>query len=100
MRTCAALAVLGLLTNSYSFRVLYNYNEQILTVAEYTQASLIAEFTSFLSFSAKKPALNLVMIYIKANKKFILNFLIFILSLSSHEDMFKFLEQMIFVLVM
>lgn len=83
-------AVLGLLTNGYSFRVLYNYNNQILTVAEYTQASLIAEFTSFYKLLSKETCSKLGNDLYQSQQEIYLKFSNFIQSLSSHEDMFKF----------
>lgn len=38
-------AVLGLLTNGYGFHLLYHYQGQVITISEYTQSSLIENFS-------------------------------------------------------
>jgi cellulose biosynthesis protein BcsQ len=58
MRTIGGL--LGLLTNGYQFRILYNYHGHIETLAEYSQLELINNdnFKSFYSLLCKKMGLK------------------------------------------
>lgn len=51
-------AVLGLLTNGYHFRILYHYENQIETIAEYSQPELIANFKLVYSLFSKESCLK------------------------------------------
>ncbi|MUG99284.1 AAA family ATPase [Scytonema sp. UIC 10036] len=51
-------AVLGLLTNGYDFRILYNCDGKITDVVEYSQATLIAKYQLFYKILSKKTYLH------------------------------------------
>ncbi len=73
MRKCDA--VLGLLTNGYHFRILYHYENQIETIAEYSQKELIANFKLVYSLFSKESCLKfayaLSYMQDKVNQRFI-----------------------------
>jgi cellulose biosynthesis protein BcsQ len=50
-------AVLGLLTNGCQFRIFYNYQGKITTVADYNQATLTEQFNLFYKILGKKTCL-------------------------------------------
>ena len=52
-------AILGLLTNGYKFCILYNHNEQVSTIKEYTQTALVEQFTLFYKLLCKSTCLKL-----------------------------------------
>lgn len=52
-------AVFGLLTNGYSFRILYNYDQQIIKILEYNQAELSKNSNFFLALLGKSTCLKL-----------------------------------------
>ncbi|MDF2387785.1 AAA family ATPase [Nostoc ellipsosporum NOK] len=51
-------AIIGLLTNGYDFRILYNYDARITTIVEYSQATLIDKYRLFYKILSKKTYLN------------------------------------------
>lgn len=51
-------AILGLLTNGYQFRILYNFNGEVETLVEYSQAELIQNFRAFSSLVGKNTCLS------------------------------------------
>lgn len=52
-------AILGLLTNGYQFRLFYQYDGKIETVAQYSQTQLIAEFNRFYKLLCKATCLKI-----------------------------------------
>jgi cellulose biosynthesis protein BcsQ len=52
-------AVLGLLTNGYSFHLLYHCQDQVVTLAEYSQFTLIKNFGLFRKLLSKETCLKL-----------------------------------------
>lgn len=80
-------AVLGILTNGYLFRILYNDQEQIITVAEYNQATVIEQFTVFYKLLSKKNCLILTHKLYQSQQEVHLKFIKFIAKVSKNENM-------------
>ncbi|WP_256871754.1 AAA family ATPase [Nostoc sp. TCL26-01] len=68
-------SVLGLLTNGYNFRILYNCEEKITTIAEYSQPTLIDKYSLFHKVLSKKTYLNFTSIVYKTQQNIRLQFL-------------------------
>jgi cellulose biosynthesis protein BcsQ len=80
-------AVLGLLTNGYLFRVIYNDQGQFITIAEYSQATLINEFNVFYKLFSKKTCLILIKKLYRSHQEVYLKFIGFLSQASGNEDM-------------
>ncbi|MEH2263709.1 AAA family ATPase [Nostoc sp.] len=80
-------SVIGLLTNGYDFRILYNYNEKITTIVEYSQATLIHKYRSFYKILSKKTYLNFTTTLYKNQQNIRLQFLNLISKEVQQEDM-------------
>ncbi|WP_230967081.1 AAA family ATPase [Nostoc commune] len=81
-------SVMGLLTNGYDFRILYNCNEKITTIVEYSQATLIDKYRSFYKILSKKTYLNFTSTLYKNQQNIRLQFLNLISKEVQQEDMF------------
>ncbi|MEH2403314.1 AAA family ATPase [Nostoc sp.] len=80
-------SVIGLLTNGYDFRILYNYNEKITTIVEYSQATLIHKYRSFYKILSKTTYLNFTSTVYKNQQNIRLQFLNLISKEVQQEDM-------------
>ena len=79
-------AILGLLTNGYQFRVLYNSPEKIVTIAEYTSETLIKNFPSFYKTVCKKNCLIFTKKLYQSQQQVHWQFIKFLLQLYDNED--------------
>ncbi len=68
-------AIFGLLTNGYSFRILYNFDGKIATITEYNWPSLISQFKLFYGLLSKTTCLIIGAAINKANKQVHVKFL-------------------------
>ena len=68
-------AILGLLTNGYRFRLLYNYHGQIEIIQEYSQVALIKKFDFLRSLLCKNSCLKVISAFQKSQDKVHINFL-------------------------
>ncbi|WP_322673047.1 MULTISPECIES: AAA family ATPase [unclassified Nostoc] len=80
-------SVIGLLTNGYDFRILYNYDKKITTIVEYSQATLIHKYRSFYKILSKKTYLNFTSTLYKNQQNIRLQFLNLISKEVQQEDM-------------
>jgi cellulose biosynthesis protein BcsQ len=82
-------AILGLLTNGYQFRVLYNSPEKIVTIAEYTPETLIENFSSFYKIISKKNCLIFTNKLYQSQQHVHWKFIKFLSKLYNNKDMLK-----------
>ncbi|NMG09050.1 AAA family ATPase [Brasilonema sp. UFV-L1] len=68
-------AVLGLLTNGYDFRILYNYEEKITQIVEYSRTTLINQYKIFHKILSKKTYLHYTATLYKNQQQIRLHFL-------------------------
>jgi cellulose biosynthesis protein BcsQ len=80
-------SVLGLLTNGYQFYVFYNYQGQIVTIAEYTSETLINDFTVFYKIVCKKSCLIFSRKLYQSQQQVHGKFINFIAKVSANENM-------------
>ena len=62
-------AILGLLTNGYRFRILYNYNGQVETIVEYSQEQVIKKFKLFNGLLCKDTCLKVSQGFYKSQRR-------------------------------
>jgi cellulose biosynthesis protein BcsQ len=80
-------AILGLLTNGYDFRLLCNYGQQITTIVEFSQATLIEKYQLFHKILAKKTYVNFSGILYKNQENIKMQFLNLISQSLEQQDM-------------
>jgi cellulose biosynthesis protein BcsQ/predicted type IV restriction endonuclease len=80
-------AVLGLLTNGYDFCILYNYEEKITQIVEYSQATLIHQYKIFHKILSKKTYLHYTATLYKNQQQIRLHFLKLISQTVQQEHM-------------
>lgn len=68
-------AVLGLLTNGYRFRILYNYKKKITTIIEYNRDTLIDKFPFFHRLLCKDTGLKVNQAVYESQQQILLKFL-------------------------
>lgn len=81
-------ATLGLLTNGYTFRLLYNHQGQVVTLFEYSQAELISQFGLFYKILCKETCLKVGNAVLQSQNNINLQFLTYIAKAFASEDMF------------
>ncbi|MGE5660502.1 MAG: AAA family ATPase [Actinomycetota bacterium] len=80
-------AILGLLTNGYQFRILYNYNNQVETIIEYSQIELINNFKLFKNILSKTTCLKVSQAFYNSQQRIHLQFASFISKSFANEAM-------------
>ncbi|MBW4635202.1 MAG: AAA family ATPase [Iphinoe sp. HA4291-MV1] len=80
-------AVLGLLSNGYDFRVLYNYEEKITQIVEYSQVTLVNYYKTFHKILSKKTYLHYTATLYKNQQQIRLHFLKLISQTVQQENM-------------
>ncbi len=80
-------SVLGLLTNGYDFHVLYNFDEKITKIVEYSQETLIHKYNLFNKILSKKTYLHFNSTLYTNQQKIRLHFLNLITQAVEKEDM-------------
>jgi hypothetical protein len=81
-------AILGLLTNGYSFHLVYNYQGQIVKIVEYSQVTLATHFNLFYQLLCKETCLKFSTATLKSQQKINLKFLAIIAEAFGSEDTF------------
>jgi cellulose biosynthesis protein BcsQ len=81
-------ATLGLLTNGYRFRLLYNHQGQVVTIFNYSQAELISQFSLFYKILCKETCLKVGNAVLQSQNNINLQFLNHIAKAFANEDMF------------
>jgi len=81
-------AVLGLLTNGYTYRILYNYERKITTLVEYSQGMLVNNNKLFYQILSKKTYLAFTSTLYKNQQNIRLRFLNLISQAVERESMF------------
>jgi cellulose biosynthesis protein BcsQ len=84
-------AVLGLLTNGFDFRILYNYEGKITDIVQYTQATLILKYKLFHKILSKKTYLHFTSTLHNNQQQIRLRFLDLISQAVEQEGMFDLL---------
>lgn len=88
-----AEATLGLLTNGYRFRILVRYEEQIMTIAEYSQAELVVDFKRFFQLLCKSTCLKFGNAVLRSRKYIDVKFLEIISEEFPSETMFELFKR-------
>lgn len=86
-------AILGLLTNGYRFRLLYRYENQIATIAEYSQSDLASNFKLFYGLLCKKTCLKFGNAISQSQQRLNLKFLALISDEFHSEDGLNLLKK-------
>ncbi|MEA5617163.1 AAA family ATPase [Cronbergia sp. UHCC 0137] len=86
-------AVLGLLTNGYEFRILYNHNDKITTLVEYSQVMLIDKKRIFYKILSKKTYLSFNESLYRNQQNIRLQFLNLISKAVEQENMFGLFDK-------
>ncbi|MBD1868786.1 AAA family ATPase [Cyanobacteria bacterium FACHB-471] len=81
-------ATLGLLTNGYTFRLLYNHQGQIITIFNYSQAELISQFGLFYKTLCKETCLKVGNAVLQSQNNINFQFLTYTAKIFASEDMF------------
>jgi len=81
-------ATLGLLTNGYTFRLLYNHQGQVATIASYSQTELISQFNLFYKILCKETCLKVGNAVLQSQNNINFQFLTYIAKAFASEDMF------------
>ena len=66
-------AILGLLTNGYQFKLLYNYNGHVVTIIEYSQEEVVAKFNLFNRLLCKETCLKVSQGFYKNQRRIHIN---------------------------
>ncbi|KOP28343.1 cobyrinic acid a,c-diamide synthase [Hapalosiphon sp. MRB220] len=80
-------AVLGLLTNGYDFRILYNCDQKITTIVEFSQKTLLEKYNLFNKILSKNTYLHFVSTLHKNQQQIRLRFLSLISKKVDQENM-------------
>lgn len=88
-----ARATLGLLSNGYRFRLLYGIHDQIVTIAEYTQADLLSKFHLFYGLLCKATCLKFGNAILQSQQRLNLKFLALIAEAFDSEEATNLLEK-------
>lgn len=62
-------AVFGLLTNGYHFKILYNFHDKIILIADFTQETIKTNFKDFAKILSKKTCLAFNNVLYKSQRK-------------------------------
>lgn len=82
-------AVLGLLTNGYAFHVLYHYQGQIVTISEYSQTTLIENFSLVYRLLSKATCLKVRITLHRSQQQIHLKFASLIANAFNSKEMLK-----------
>lgn len=85
-------AILGLLTNGYLFRVLYNCGGEIATVVEYNQTTLAEQFTLFYKLLSKATCLSFSNALYQSQQQIHLEFIDSISKMFANRNIFGFFK--------
>ncbi|NET38933.1 MAG: AAA family ATPase [Cyanothece sp. SIO1E1] len=88
-------AILGLLTNGYLFRILYNFNGQIETVEEYDQITLAKKFNLFHKLLSKATCLKINNALYQSHQKVHLKLISAISRAFSNQGILRLLQESI-----
>lgn len=86
-------AVIGLLTNGYTYRLLYNYKDKIVTIAEYSQITLIQNYALFHRLLCKATCLKVNQALYQSQQGTRLKFLSLTLEAFANKDMLELLKK-------